>query len=63
MTDLINVEKGGERIAVHPHTLAQHEALGWVRCMEDQQHEEVAEATEVPTEQPKRRGRPPKAKE
>ena len=29
---LIHVPKGGEVIAVHPLTLAAHEALGWVQC-------------------------------
>ena len=29
---LIHVTNGGEVIAVHPLTLAAHEALGWVQC-------------------------------
>lgn len=29
MSDLIAVEKAGERLAIHPSTLVAHEAAGW----------------------------------
>lgn len=32
MSELIPVTKEGDYIEVHPYTLAEHEALGWVKC-------------------------------
>lgn len=36
MNHLIPVSKDGEYIEVHPSTLAQHKALGWVECERQQ---------------------------
>lgn len=39
--DLIPVTKHGEYLEVHPVALAQHEALGWVKCARQERDDET----------------------
>ena len=51
MTDqeLIPVTKHGEYLEVHPVALAQHEALGWLKCARQEPSEEPDGAKKAPT--------------
>lgn len=51
MTDneLIPVTKHGEYIEVHPVTLAQHQALGWVKCARQERAEDESEGAKKAT--------------
>jgi len=56
---LVTIAKNGERINVHPDTLAEHMKLGWVVC----ERQEADPDDPAPADEPvKRRGRPAKAK-
>lgn len=45
MSHLVEMEKGGERLAVHPNVLAAHEQLGWSVAKDRPKEQEAAPAT------------------
>lgn len=47
--DLIPVTKHGEYIEVHPVALAQHEALGWVKCARQEPADDEPDGTKKAT--------------
>ena len=54
---LVAMTKDGERLDVHPSCVADHQRIGWT-VAPPQAEPESTDAAE-----PKRRGRPPKAKD
>ena len=51
MTDqaLIPVTKHGEYLEVHPVALAQHEALGWVKCARQERDDDEPDGAKKAT--------------
>lgn len=57
---LVAMTKDGERLDVHPSCVADHQRMGWtVAPPQDTAGDPQAEDSQ----EPKRRGRPPKAKD